>query len=86
MVSEPLNIKNDQIVVELTFGYSASHYYKEAILLAQELPHYKKSGRERQEKHIVKISLPIDDLILWDRVGKLVSLAGHWKKSKVNIY
>jgi len=85
MKKDALNLDRNQLIVRISFGKSSSQYFNDAIQIARELPNYESIGEGLQQQHIVKVLLSVEDPQLWDRVRSLARIAGHWKRSQVEI-
>lgn len=66
--------------VELTFGYSSSPSYKQAVELCSNVPTFETTGEGREARH--KLTLPITEVEL---VSKIYDIIGGWKSTTMLI-
>ena len=79
--AEPsLSLDLRKIQVTIRFLKSSSPYFKEAVLLAKELPGYRCVDTKLHEIKVLGVP---EDLDLWQRVKQLADGVGHWKRSEV---
>ena len=70
----------DNLKIEITFGFSTSPSYKEAVDFASRFPSYRSEGEGKKSKHYVSFKLEDIEaaITLWEMIA-------NWKSSKMSL-
>lgn len=71
---------SSEAIVEISFGYSASARFEQAVSICKNIPTHETSGEGKNEQHRVKLPISEIELLinLWEQVGS-------WKSARMLI-
>jgi ATP-dependent 26S proteasome regulatory subunit len=70
---------------EITFGFSASVNYAQAVRLAHRIPGYTVTGAGKEVVHTMTMNVSLADRSAWEQLRELLQLVSGWRSTRVRV-